>query len=100
MKRYRTPQQKPGLLRIYYGRVDGNRPDVCYQWGAGGANKCDASLLHHVIGSPRLEACYGTDREKHGPYKFGPSLLEELEKRGYDLSTLKFSIEQKQPTST
>lgn len=100
MKRYRTPKMKPGLLRMYYGRVGSDRPDICYQWGAGGAAKCDAALLHNVIGSPRLEACYGEDREKHGPYKFGPSLLEELEKRGYDLSTLKFSIEQKPKPAT
>lgn len=83
---------------MYYGRVDGDRPDVCYQWGGGGANRCDASLLHHVIGSPRIQILYGEEREKYGyPYKFGPSLLQELETRGYDLSTLKFSIEQKQP---
>ena len=97
MKRYRKPKQKPGLLRVYYGRVDGEPPDVCYQWGGSGADKCDAHLMHGVFGSPRLEICYGDDREKHGPYKFGSTLIDELKARGYDISTLKFSIEQLKP---
>jgi hypothetical protein len=99
MKRYRAPKQKPGVLRMFYGRVDGDRPDVCYQWGGAGANKCDSHLLHNVIGSKRLELVYGEEREKTGsPYRWGPSLIEELEARGYDISTLKFSIEQKRPS--
>lgn len=92
---------KPGQLRMYYGKASPyDSPDVCYMWGAGGASKCDAALLHHMIGSKRIELVYGDEREKLGvPYKFGPSLLEELEARGYDLTTLKFSIQQKQPTA-
>jgi hypothetical protein len=87
MKRYRAPRQKPGVLRAYYGRVDGNAPDVCYQWGGSGANRRDGHLLNYYLSSRRLN--WKGEEE--------PSLIEELEKRGYDLSTLKFSIEQKKP---
>lgn len=56
--------------------------------------------MHGVFASPRLELCFSDeDRAKHGPYKFGPSLIDELKARGYDISTLKFSIEQKQKTA-
>lgn len=92
---------KPGVLRLFYGKADRHdNPQVCYQWGGSGADKCDAHLLHSVFASPRLEICYGDEREKHGPYKFGSSLIEEFEKRGYDISTLKFSIEQKSQPAT
>jgi hypothetical protein len=87
MKRYRAPKMKPGQLRMYWGRVDGDSPDVCYMWGGGGANKCDAALLHYHLGTKQL----------NWKKEIEPSLIEELEKRGYDISTLKFSIEMKRP---
>jgi hypothetical protein len=98
MKRYRAPKTKPGQLRVYYGRADGDLPDVCFAWGGGGANKCDSNLLHYALASKRLELVYGDEAKKLGvPWRFGPSLIEELTARGYDISTLKFSIELKQP---
>lgn len=101
MKRYRSPKMKPGLLQVYYGRVDGEPPGICYQYGGSGADRCDSHLMHGVFGSPRLELCFSEeDRRKHGPYKWGPTLIQELEKRGYDISTLRFSIEQKRAPET
>ena len=49
--------------------------------------KRDAALLHHYIASPRPEA------HRAG---FGPSLLEELTRRGYDIETFRFYIRKKQ----
>jgi hypothetical protein len=101
MKRYRSPALKPGMLRIYYGKTDRyEAPDVCYQWGGAGASKCDSHLLYGAFSCKRLELVYGDERLREGaPYKFGPSLLEELEARGYDLTTIKFSIELKKRTA-
>lgn len=86
----RKPTVRAGELHVYYGRLDRyESPDVIYSSG-GGVPRCDRSLLHHVIGSERMTL----DLERGG-HKFGPSLLDELEKRGYDLSTLRFSIKKK-----
>lgn len=46
--------------------------------------KCDGHLIHYYMGSPRQSG-----------QEWVPSLFEELEKRGYDLTTLKFSIKKK-----
>jgi hypothetical protein len=89
-KRYRTLKAKPGELRAYYGKPDRwSGPDVCYAWGPG-VSKSDARLLHNVISSDRLEL----DFPNLG-HKFGPSFIAELESRGYDISTLRFSIQMK-----
>lgn len=90
-KRYRAPKVKPGQLMAYYGRVDGDAPDVCFAWGAG-LNKRHGNLLHYILGAKRM-----TFADKGPGYEFEPSALEQLEAAGYDLSTLKFSIQQKEP---
>jgi hypothetical protein len=100
-KRFRKPKVKPGQLIVYWGRVDGDSPDICYNWGGGGASKCDGSLLNmmfsgygHVVKDdpPKLsEMIYGHVHESHFS-----GYLRELELRGYDLSTLKFTIQQKE----
>lgn len=53
----------------------------------------DGRLLHYYMGSPKMTV----DTSPDNPYGYTwlPSLLEELEKRGYDLKTLKFSIKKK-----
>lgn len=86
MKRYRSPKLKPGYLYIYYGRLEGDDPDVVYANGEG-VPRCDRALLHCVMGTKRL--IYD------GTYE--PSLFDELAARGYDLDTLKFSIQKKAP---
>jgi hypothetical protein len=86
---------------MYYGRADGDGPDVCVQWGGDGANRRDANLLFNVLASPRLQMCLGEQAERTGSsYKFAPSLIDELKARGYDVSTLKFSIEKKRAEPT
>ena len=89
-KRYRTLKAKPGELRAYYGRADRwSGLDVCYAWGPG-AHKSDAHLLHNVISTDRLQLGF-----PGGGHEFGPSFVKELESRGYDISTLRFSIQKK-----
>jgi hypothetical protein len=65
-----------------------------------GVNHCDVSLLSTVLGASRarlnLEAPLGSPRYLWTAYE--DSLLKELEKRGYDLTTIQFSIKKKEPT--
>jgi hypothetical protein len=100
MKRYRSPKCKPGQLLLYYGKAPGDStPDICVAWGGAGADKPDSRLIMSAFTSERLELVYGEEREKIGyPYKWVHSLAKELEARGYDITTLRFSIEQKRPT--
>lgn len=80
-------------LRIRWSKREN---DVVYQYPG---RKADGHLLHHYIASPRPRVGGAVDG-----VHFDPSLLEELEKRGYDLTTLSFSIKKKKssdlPTST
>lgn len=80
MKRWRTPSAKPGELKIAYGKEYADL-DVFYCHGAAGADKCDSRLLSYFF-----EGIKGYD---------GLNLREELVRRGYDITTIKFSIQQK-----
>lgn len=80
-KRNRKPKAaKPGELRAEWGTLPHCSPEICYIWGGSGANKCDSHLIHNVL--------------SHG-FEIKGGLLKELESRGYDITTLKFSIQQK-----
>lgn len=81
---------KPGELCMFYGRLKHDNPDTIYSWGDG-CSKRDGALLNYVLGSKRYgyEGCRG-EMEK--------SLLEDLIDRGYDITTLKFSIMKKATT--
>lgn len=96
-KRYRRPNTKPGEIKMQYGRLEGDEPDLCYFRGPG-VQRCDMHLIHNMFTSKRLEIDYdaplGSPRYLWG--KYGPSFQEELEARGYDLTTLKFSIQKKE----
>uniref|UniRef100_A0A6H1ZXK8 Uncharacterized protein n=1 Tax=viral metagenome TaxID=1070528 RepID=A0A6H1ZXK8_9ZZZZ len=83
-KRWRSPRAKPGQLKVQWGKLPDDDPDIVYSGGIG-TNGCDRALLHHVFGSPRYTYDGNTT----------PSLYDELEARGYDLTTLKFSIEKR-----
>ena len=90
-KRYRLRTTKPGTLEIYYGIAEsGEPPEIVYGWGAG-SSKRDGAFLHHALNCPRFK---GISRPGEDP--FLPSVFDELEKRGYDLTTLKFSIKKKE----
>ena len=86
MKRWRAPRAKPGELKVQWGKLPQDSPDMIFCHGGGGANKRDSALLHWVLAGQRPNIRGG----------FDDSLFDELEKRGYDLTTLKFSIQKKE----
>lgn len=87
-KRYRMTSAKPGELKAAWGRGDvrGDPPDLQYAWGGRGASSPDGRILCNAL----QEAHVFKDR----------TLVQELEDRGYDITTLKFSIQQKAPPDT
>ena len=89
MKRLRKPKLKDGELRVYWGRPDRhNCPDVVLAWQGHRSMRQDTALLHHHLCSRH------PNPHKHPIFSvMEPSLIEELRARGYDLTTLKFSIQ-------
>lgn len=57
--------------------------DIVFGWPSGPSTKSDGHYLYGAM-----------SRERFRPFeqKMDPSFLKELESRGYDLSTLRFSI--------
>lgn len=89
-KRLRIPQAKPGELRACWGIADRwSGPDICYAWGAG-VQSPDARLLHNLLSTPRMTLDFPTTG-----YKFDLSFIDELAARGYDITTLRFSVKRK-----
>lgn len=73
-----------------WGKMPRDAPEMCYSWGEG-ASKRDMILLHVNIASQK------PDPFAERPFsKMLPSLLDELEARGYDLTTFKLSVRKKQ----
>jgi hypothetical protein len=96
MKRYRTPRAKPGELKAQWGKMPHDNPDLCYTWGGDGAERCDGHLLSNMLTEKRARLAIGDERPKYGPpIIYDDSFLEELKKRGYDITTLRFSIQKK-----
>lgn len=91
MKRLRTPKLKDGELRVYWGREPHDQtPEVMFAWQGDRMMKRDTNLLHHHFASKQPDPF-----AKPTFSKMNPSLIEELQQRGYDLTTLKFSIMKK-----
>ncbi len=80
-KRFRTPKLKDGELRVYWGKLPHDSPDVVFSWQGDRSMKRDTALL-----------CYLFSKREPGT---GRSLMEEMEARGYDITTLRFSIMKK-----
>lgn len=90
-KRFRSPKLKDGELRMYWGKPDPHdNPDIVLAYQGNRQMRADTALLHFAL------CC-----KKPNPHKLPifsvmePSLIEELDERGYDLTTLKFSIMKK-----
>lgn len=82
MTRAPIPQAKPGQQIVRWGKADRHaQPDLAYAWGGDGADKSDSRML----------STFFEDTKNHA----GRTLREELERRGYDLTTLRFSIARK-----
>lgn len=83
-KRIHTIEAKRGHLIAKWGRPErGELPSIIYAHGAGGADRTDARVLSDAFEG--MKNC------------FGNTLTKELEDRGFDLTTLTFSIAQKEP---
>lgn len=95
MKRLRKPKLKDGELRVYWGRSQGDNPDVVFAWQGEPSMKRDSLLLYYHMGIQR------PDPNGYPLYsKMRPSLLKDLEARGYDITTLRFSIMKKSANTT
>ena len=98
MKRYRAPKAKPGQLKMQYGKLPDDNPDLCVAWGDG-CGREDSRLLHNMFCSKRQRMTFGDEREKEGPVAFDQSFVDELASRGYDITTLKFSVQKVVPNA-
>lgn len=97
MSRQRRPRVHEGELHIYWGKADKHTAeDVVYHNGDG-TSQADLRLLHRVIGtdSQHLNWNAPSNASRLDWVTYEPSLLNELEKRGYDLTTLRFYIRKK-----
>ena len=83
MKRYRRPKVVEGQIKMQRGKLPHEDPDMYIFYGDD-TPRCDRALVINTF-------CFGVyDVAKN---KLNPSFIEELELRGYDLETLRFSIE-------
>lgn len=89
-RRFRAPTAKPGELVMKWGKMPHDKQEVCYAWGDG-VTKADVHLLHNAVAGnwpdPFSEPLFSN---------MLPSLLEGLDARGYDLTTIRFSIRKKE----
>lgn len=93
----RRPKQSPGKVSLWYGRIDREPADVCAQWMPP-ANKRHCNLVLQIFSSKNLRMAFDAEDKKRSgglPTFYDLSWIEELDKAGFDLSTLKFSIEMK-----
>lgn len=87
-KRYRRPKTKDGQIIVRRGKIDGD-VDMCIFFGDG-VPRCDRALVIDALCSKRQRTDLSTMRPV-----FDPSLMNELDERGYDIDTLRFSIQKK-----
>lgn len=70
---------KPNQLKVQFGKLPGEKADVVYAYGEN-CDKADIYVLKEM-----LDGVVSGDK----------TVLSQLKERGYDLSTLKFSIDKK-----
>lgn len=93
----RAPRMMPGVLSagwstsqsatgVRWSAIDPSlRGDLVYVWGEG-CSKADGALLNCALGVGEWDPLAKCER---------PSFLAELVARGYDISTLRFSVQKK-----
>lgn len=84
----RLKKLKDGTLEVYYAKHPDDGCDVIYQNGDG-TSSADRALLYYIFGCERQRVPMGKTWLEA---EYEPSLVDELVKRGYDITTLKFSI--------
>lgn len=91
MKKIGTPRppKKDGAIKFQYGRNDGEL-DFMVLFG-NDVPRCDRALVMNAFTSQRPFL----DHTARIGIGFSDSFVVELENRGYDISTLRFSIERK-----
>lgn len=92
-KRNKILQAKPGQLIAYYGNAEkGDTPSLCTATSRENGSRADGHLLLMALcDNPAMMATHSQEKDMW-PFR---SLIEELQARGYDLETLRFSIEKK-----
>jgi len=83
----RSKKARPGQLRIFYGKLPRERPDICVAWGEN-TDKSDGRFLLGTFTNRRYRYDFGAHK-----IVWDHSTLDELTERGYDIKTLKVSIE-------
>jgi hypothetical protein len=59
--------------------------------------RCDGALVHNIFASKQMHVPIGNYNKRAGDaIVWEPSFLEELEKRGYDTTTLRFEVSLKE----
>lgn len=93
MKKIGTPRppKKDGVIKFQYGRNDGELGFMVLY--GNDVPRCDRALVMNAFTSNR---CHPDFKSPAG-VAFDDSFVVELENRGYDISTLRFSIERKAP---
>ena len=86
------PKTEPKELRACWGKLPYEQADVCYFWGEEIPER-DFKLLHDMFSGYGLKDCLPKTADDFGGY------LRELQNRGYDLKTLKFSIKKYEQTN-
>lgn len=84
-KRFRAPKAKDGELKLQWGKLPHDEPDVCIAWGDG-ASKRDGHLMFNALCGARNRFNSATQ---------DCSVIEDLAARGYDLETIRFSIQKR-----
>lgn len=90
-KRLGPVRARPGQIRLKYGSLDGERDYIAAN--GEGVPRGDAYMLFEVLKAlreprpPRLLS--------DNPHAPTPSLLAELESRGFDLKTLEITLQKK-----
>tara|TARA_R110000782_G_scaffold65882_1_gene133941 strand:+ start:498 stop:773 length:276 start_codon:yes stop_codon:yes gene_type:complete len=91
MKKYRRPKVSNGQVKLQKHRLMGDL-DICVFYGDD-VPRCDRALVMHAFTSKRQGIDFNDDMKTI----WEPSFIDELENRGYDIDTLRFSIDKKQP---
>jgi hypothetical protein len=91
MKKIGTPRPpKDGAIKFQYGRNEGEL-DFLVLYG-NDVPRCDRALVMQAFTSKVMRQDWNDDFA----IKFDDSFVEELDKRGYDTSTIRFYVERKQ----
>lgn len=95
MRYKRVPKAKPGQMITTWAHRKCDGPDLYFISGEG-VPRCDRSLMNSMFCGKRVRHVYGEEaRTSFGGTVFDDSFVDELKARGYDLTTLKFSIQKK-----